>query len=200
MSVRAIVLALLAALFLAACSIQSPSISSPATPASGPAAGGGVASTAQRPPAGTIQARVSRVVDGDTIIAEIPGRGEERVRYIGIDTPESVDPRRPKEYYGDEASAKNRELVQGKPVWLEKDASDTDQFGRLLRYVYLADGTMVNEELVRLGYTQARSYPPDVKHQERLKAAEREARAAARGLWAPVEVYPLKPPAPVPGR
>jgi micrococcal nuclease len=124
---------------------------------------------------------VVRVVDGDSIIVRLDGR-EHRVRYIGVNTPESVDPRREVQCYGREAAARNRALVDGKTVWLERDVSDTDQYDRLLRYVY-ADGLFVNAELIREGYARLVTYPPDVKHTDRLRALEREARAANRGLW-----------------
>ncbi len=103
------------------------------------------------------QVKVVRVIDGDTI--EIAGGAH--VRYIGMDTPETY----PKvEFYGPEAKAKNIELVEGKLVTLEKDVSETDKYGRLLRYVYV-DGVFVNGELVRLGYAEAVSYPPDTRYQ-----------------------------------
>ncbi len=126
-------------------------------------------------------ALVVRVVDGDTIQVRLSGK-EVTVRYIGINTPESVDPRRPAERFGKEAADRNRQLVQGKLVQLERDVSETDRFGRLLRYVWL-DGTLVNAVLVQEGYARAVSYPPDVKYQERLREAERYARASKRGLW-----------------
>jgi micrococcal nuclease len=126
------------------------------------------------------QAIVTRVVDGDTIVVTIGGK-EYRVRYIGVDTPESTTKQ---ECYGREAARFNRSLVDGQTVRLERDVNETDRFGRLLRYVYLPSGEMVNEILVREGYALARSFPPDVKYQERLRAAEREARQAQRGLWA----------------
>ncbi|UCC61027.1 MAG: thermonuclease family protein [Dehalococcoidia bacterium] len=121
------------------------------------------------------QVRVVRVVDGDTIEIE----GGERVRYIGIDTPE-VYPS--EEYYGIEAWEKNRELVGGCLATLERDVSDRDRYGRLLRYVYV-DGIFINAELVRLGYARAKSYPPDTRHQELLEQLEEEAKEAHRGLW-----------------
>jgi len=121
------------------------------------------------------QVRVVRVIDGDTVEIE----GGERVRYIGIDTPE-VYPSA--EYYGMEAWEKNQELVGGCLVTLERDVSDRDRYGRLLRYVYV-DGVFVNAELVRLGYARAESYPPDTRHCELLEQLEEEARAAHRGLW-----------------
>ncbi len=126
--------------------------------------------------------KVIRVIDGDTIEIE----GGLKVRYIGIDTPETVDPNRPADCFGAEASAKNKELVEGRQVRLEKDVSETDRYGRLLRYVFVKDKgqeIMVNEELVRQGYAQSSSYPPDIKYQEVLNAAQIEARIFYRGLW-----------------
>ncbi len=134
------------------------------------------------PFAGMTEARVVEVVDGDTLRVSIDGQVYS-LRYIGIDTPETVHPSRPVEAMGPEASAANAALVEGQVVYLEKDVSETDRYGRLLRYVWLPDGRMVNEELCRQGYAQASSYPPDIKHQERLAAAVREAREAGRGLW-----------------
>lgn len=125
--------------------------------------------------------RVERVIDGDTIELE-DGR---KVRYIGINTPESVDPRRSPQCFGKEASAFNRELVEGKNVRLEKDVSETDKYGRLLRFVYLEDGTFVNERLVSEGYAAASPYAPDISKKDFFKAAEVEARQAGRGLWSP---------------
>lgn len=121
-------------------------------------------------------ARVTRVIDGDTIIIQ----GDFRVRYIGIDTPE-VYPQL--EEYGLEAQELNRRLVEGKRVRLERDVSETDKYGRLLRYVYV-DGILVNAEMVRHGLAEARAYPPDTKYQDRLEELEAEAREAGRGMWA----------------
>jgi micrococcal nuclease len=129
-----------------------------------------------------VPAYVVRVVDGDTINVEIEGEFF-RVRYIGIDAPESVRPDHPVEWMGLEASEANQRLVDGRAVLLEKDVSETDEYGRLLRYVFLEDGTFVNAELVRLGYASAVTYPPDVRRQEELLAMERDAREAERGLW-----------------
>ncbi len=125
--------------------------------------------------------RVSRVVDGDTIELE-DGR---KVRYIGINTPETVDPRRKVECFGKEASAFNANLVGGKIVRLEKDVSETDKYGRLLRFVYLEDGTFVNEMLVREGYAYASAYTPDITRKEFFAEAEKSARENKRGLWSP---------------
>ena len=129
------------------------------------------------------QAQVTRVVDGDTIEVQIAG-ATYRVRYIGIDTPETVDPRRPVGCFGREASERNRQLVAGKTVGLEKDVSETDKYDRLLRYVWL-DGEMVNAILVREGYAMASTYPPDVKYQELFLGLQGEARDAGLGLWGP---------------
>ncbi len=123
---------------------------------------------------------VKRVVDGDTIVLE----NGETVRYIGIDAPESVKPNAPMDCYGREAATRNRELVEGKLVRVERDVSERDRYGRKLYYVFLEDGTFVNATLVREGYAFARSYPPDVARQDELRVAEREAREAKRGLWA----------------
>ncbi len=116
------------------------------------------------------------MIDGDTITIE----GGYRLRYIGIDTPE-IHPNR--EAFGVEAWQANRKLVEGKKVRLERDVSETDKYGRLLRYVWVGD-TLVNAELVSQGLARARAYPPDTKYQDRLEQMEAEARAAGRGMWA----------------
>lgn len=123
--------------------------------------------------------RVLRVIDGDTIQLE----NGQTVRYIGIDTPETVHPDKPVECYGKEASDKNKELVLGKNIKLEKDISETDKYGRLLAYVWV-ENTMVNDHLVRQGFAHSSSYPPDIKYQQQFVEAEREARENSRGLWA----------------
>lgn len=122
---------------------------------------------------------VTRVIDGDTIQLE----NGEKVRYIGINTPETVDPRRPVQCFGREASAKNKELVEGRQSKLVADIEDRDKYGRLLRYVYLQDGTFVNLELVKQGYAQVATYPPNVAHVTEFKTAEKFAREAKLGLW-----------------
>jgi len=128
---------------------------------------------------------VKRVIDGDTIEIE----NGQKIRYIGIDTPETVHPDKPVQCFGREASLKNKELVEGKSVRLEKDVSETDKYGRLLLYVYLVNeksepSIFINDYLVRQGYAHSSSYPPDVKYQERFRQAEAEARQNNRGLWA----------------
>lgn len=135
--------------------------------------------TSTRTPAlapGWTRARVLSVTDGDSIVVEVDGEVRE-VRYIGIDCPEGT------EALGPEATRENAELVGGKMVELERDVSETDRYGRLLRYVWVGD-LLVNGELVRLGYATARAYPPDVRHQDLLARLEKEAREAGRGLWA----------------
>ena len=122
---------------------------------------------------------VSRVVDGDTIELE----NREKVRYIGMNTPETVDPRRPVQCFGHEASAKNKALVEGKQVTLVPDVEDRDKYHRLLRYVYLEDGTFVNLELVKEGYATVYTFPPNVAHVSEFKTAEKSAREAQLGLW-----------------
>ena len=126
---------------------------------------------------------VTKVIDGDTIEVE----GGIRVRLIGIDTPETVDPRRPVQCFGKEASNELKNLVDGKRIILEKDISETDKYDRLLRYVYvpLGDNQMlfVNDYMVREGFALVLTYPPDVKHNEQFRQAEREAREERRGLW-----------------
>ncbi len=109
---------------------------------------------------------VAEVIDGDTIVLATG----EHVRYIGMNAPEPTD----NECYAREASAKNAELVAGKLVHLEKDTRETDDYGRLLRYVYV-DDVFVNGELVRLGYARARVYPPDVRYTDLLAELQREA-------------------------
>lgn len=121
---------------------------------------------------------VTRVVDGDTI--EITGG--QKVRYIGIDTPEVVDPRKPIECFGEKAKERNQQLVENKTVELEIDVSETDKYGRLLRYVYV-DGFMVNQLLVKEGFAKSASYPPDIKYQHLFKQAETKARKNNAGLW-----------------
>lgn len=123
-------------------------------------------------------ARVARAIDGDTIELQ----NGERVRYIGMDAPEAVDLQKPVQCFGPEATERNRELVLGKSVWLAKDISEHDKYGRFLRYVWAGD-VLVNLELVKEGYALALAVPPDIKYREDIDAAEREAKTASAGLW-----------------
>lgn len=129
------------------------------------------------------KALVTKVVDGDTIILE----NGKTVRFIGMDTPETVDPRRPVGCFGKEASNETKSLLSGKVVILQKDVSDIDKYGRLLRYVYLPleNGQIlfVDDYLVREGFARVYTYPPDIKFNEQLRQAEIEAKNAKKGLW-----------------
>lgn len=122
---------------------------------------------------------VVRVVDGDTLLLD----GDERVRLIGVNTPESVDPRRPVEYFGNEAAAFTRRLAQGKRVRLAYDEERKDRYGRTLAYVFFEDGSMLNAEIIRQGYGNAYTRFP-FRYAEEFRAYEREAREQRRGLWA----------------
>jgi micrococcal nuclease len=138
--------------------------------------------------AGAVSAgRVVRVVDGDTIHVQLGGR-REKVRYIGVDTPESVKPGSPVECFGKEASRFNARLVAGRRVRLVRDAEERDRYGRLLAYVYRADdGLFVNARLARAGYATVLTIPPNVRFAERFRRQAAEARRAGRGLWSACE-------------
>jgi micrococcal nuclease len=132
-------------------------------------------------------AHVVRVVDGDTILVALGGR-RERVRYIGMDTPETVKPRTPVQCFGKKASAENRRMVAGRDVRLVADAEARDRYGRMLAYVYRAsDGKFVNAELVRGGYATPLSIAPNVRFAARFRSLAREARRDGRGLWSACE-------------
>lgn len=140
----------------------------------------------------TEEARVVRIVDGDTIIID-RGQGRERLRYIGINSPESIKPDTPVEFMAKEASAANAALVEGATVQLESDVSDRDRFDRLLRYVWLRAGDgwiFVNLELVRQGYAQVSTFPPDVRWRDVFRDAQRGARDSGLGLWGPATPAP----------
>jgi micrococcal nuclease len=142
---------------------------------------GAAAPLAPATPGGAV---VERVVDGDTLIVKIDGQ-RERVRLIGIDTPESVKPRSPVECFGKEAAQHMAALLpEGTAVRLERDVEARDRFERLLAYVYRQrDGLFVNLELVRAGYAQPATFPPNVAHADKFVVAAREAREEGRGLW-----------------
>ncbi len=128
-------------------------------------------------------ATVLRVVDGDTVDFDIDGT-KERVRLIGIDTPETKKPDTPVQCYGPEASAFTASLLpEGTPVHLERDVEARDKYGRLLAYVYLTDGTFVNLAIVRGGYAHLLTFPPNVAHVDEFVAAARAAEAQNAGLW-----------------
>ena len=121
-------------------------------------------------------ATVTRVINGDTIVIDTG----QKVRYIGIDTPEVYPVA---EAFGMEAWKANRQLVEGKVVRLERDVSETDKNGRLLRYVYVGD-ILINAQMVILGLAEAKAYPPDTINQKHLEGLEAIARSTGRGMWA----------------
>ena len=136
------------------------------------------------PELGPGEAVVKRVIDGDTIVVHLGGR-DEQVRLIGIDTPETVDPRKPVQCFGKEASAHTHELLPpGTIVRLERDVEARDRYDRLLAYVYrTSDGLFVNLALARDGYAQLLTIAPNVSYVDQLRAAVADARRAGRGLW-----------------
>lgn len=128
-----------------------------------------------------VQAKVIHVVDGDTIDIEYNGK-QYAVRYIGIDTPETGLGSRPKEYFSEEATRRNEELVGGQTVTLIKDISNTDQYGRLLRYVLVGE-EFVNYILVNDGYAHSATFPPDIACVSFFEEAQQAAHLHSRGLW-----------------
>jgi micrococcal nuclease len=126
-------------------------------------------------------AYVSRVVDGDTVEVRLDGE-EEDVRYIGVDTPETVKPDTPVQCFGPQASSFNHRLVEDERVRLVFGVERRDVYGRLLAYVYL-DGHFVNAELVRRGLARTLTIPPNDRFAKKLKRLEIAAARAGRGLW-----------------
>ncbi len=173
-------MAVTAVVCLAACSVPGRRASPPAPLATAPAE----RAAWPKPPAGAVTAVVTRVVDGDTFVANVAGR-QQRIRVIGVDTPETVDPRRPVEPYGKEASRFATAWLQGRTVRLAGDVESHDRFGRLLAYVWLADGTFWNALLAAEGYAQQLTIPPNVSYAALFGRLVAEARTAGRGLWAP---------------
>ena len=169
-----------------AAAARRPRVRRPAHPGSGSATPAPIPGAPDRPTGPTQDATLVRVVDGDTIRV-IVGGVEERVRYIGMDTPElnTSSPATPDPYAAAATDANARLLAGGRLV-LEKDVSERDQYGRLLRNIWLErDGawTFVNLALVAEGYAQVSTYPPDVRYVDVLLAAQRAAREGERGLW-----------------
>lgn len=139
----------------------------------------------------TTIAKIVRIVDGDTIIVSFEGK-EEKVRLIGVNTPESVDlpagkagPRRKVECFGKEATGYMKQLLSGKSVNLQVDVTqqDRDRYGRLLRYVFFADGRLVNQLIIQEGYAYEYTYDLPYQYQSEFKKAEDEAKASEKGLW-----------------
>lgn len=142
------------------------------------------AATEVRPASAVGPLPVQRVVDGDTVIVLRDG-AEERVRLLGIDTPESVQPDSPVECFGPEASARAGEPLSGRSVWLESDPTQdaVDRYGRTLAYVWLDETTLVNRVLVAEGYASEYTYGSPGTHHAALEAAEDAARSRDVGLW-----------------
>jgi micrococcal nuclease len=136
-------------------------------------------------PASTELYAVTSVTDGDTIKVNINGKIE-TLRLIGIDTPETVDPRKVVQCFGKEASTRAKALLTGKKVRLEADSSqnERDKYDRLLRYVFIEDGTFYNQVIIEEGYAHEYTYDLPYKYQAEFKAAEKRAREAGKGLWA----------------
>ncbi|MDP4604174.1 MAG: thermonuclease family protein [Solirubrobacteraceae bacterium] len=138
-------------------------------------------------PGDEIDGTVSRVVDGDTIVANLGSR-EERVRYIGIDTPESVKPNAKVDCFGPEASKENERLLpSGSPIRVVVGAEPRDRYGRLLAYVYRKDQAgqelFVNADLVRRGFADTIVFPPNTRHAGEFAELRTRARRAELGLW-----------------
>ncbi|MDP2292354.1 MAG: thermonuclease family protein [Actinomycetota bacterium] len=147
---------------------------------------GDAASSSTSAPTGVFapNATLLFVSDGDTIGVEIDGV-EERVRLIGIDTPETKKPDSPVECFGPEATAFTESLLpDGTALYVERDVEARDQYGRLLAYVYRSDdGTFVNLAIIAGGYARPLTYPPNVAHADEFVTAARDAEAADLGLW-----------------
>ena len=140
-----------------------------------------------------IDARVVRVVDGDTIVVKTDD-GTERVRYIGVDTPESVKPNTPVQCWAKKASALNKRLVAGQTITLKFDSERRDRYGRLLAYPIRKDGLDVGAELIRRGAARTLTIEPNTAHAEMLKTLQSQARQAGLGLWAQcVDGYQQQP-------
>ena len=130
--------------------------------------------------------KVIKVIDGDTIVIEIENK-HETVRLIGIDAPETVDPRKTIQCFGKEASNKAKEMLNNKSVFLEADSTqgERDKYQRLLRYVFLQDRTNFNKLMIEQGYAHEYTYKSNpYKYQKGFKKAEKEARENKKGLWA----------------
>lgn len=132
--------------------------------------------------------QVLQVVDGDTIVIDYNGK-EEKVRFIGVDTPETKHPEKGVEFYGKEAYQFTKSLLEGEKITLKFDVQERDKYGRILAYVYKGD-IFVNELLVKEGYARVFTVPPNVKYAEHFLDLERKAREEGRGLWGYTEEEP----------
>ena len=126
---------------------------------------------------------IKKFVDGDTFWVDDGSEKGLKIRLIGVNTPETVDPRKPVEYYGKEASNYVKNILTGKKVRLEFDVGRVDRYGRTLAYVFLKDGTFLNADLIENGYGQVMTVPPNVKYLVKFLDSERVARENKRGLW-----------------
>ncbi len=126
---------------------------------------------------------IKKFVDGDTFWVDDGSEKGLKIRLIGVNTPETVHPQKPVEFYGIEASNYIKEILDGKKVRLEFDVAEKDRYGRTLAYVFLKDGTFINAELLKNGYGSVMTIPPNVKYAEYFVELEREARENNRGLW-----------------
>ncbi len=145
-----------------------------------------VTPTPQSPsPSQTAQVHVTKVTDGDTIHVNLNGKNE-TIRIIGIDTPETVDPRKPVQCYGKAASDRAKQLLTNQTVRLESDPTqgDRDKYGRLLRYVWINGQTDYGLETIQQGYAHEYTYDVPYKYQAEYKQAQRDAQNNKRGLWA----------------
>ena len=140
-----------------------------------------VAATVWAETAQSLEGTVVKVVDGDTIHVRLAGRVE-KVRYIGVNTPEVHHPTQAEQPGGRQAWDLNRRLVADRHVRLELDVQQRDRYGRLLAYVWVGP-TMINAELVGRGYAQVMTVPPNVRYQQLFLRLQRDAREAGRGLW-----------------
>lgn len=145
-----------------------------------------VSEASDTPQPATVLYPVEKVVDGDTIDVTIKGKTE-RIRLIGMDTPETVDPRTVVQCFGKEASDKSKATLAGVSVRLEQDATqgERDKYGRILAYVFLQDGTNFNKYMISEGYAHEYTYNVPYKYQQEFKAAQASASSADRGLWSP---------------
>ena len=145
--------------------------------------GCGVDTASESSREGRAEVTVSRVIDGDTVEVTPTVEGEEDVRLIGVDTPETAGSPGGAQPYGEKASRFTRQALEGERVTLRFDEEKKDDYGRVLAYLYSPDGTMFNETLLEKGYAQIATFPPNVRHVGRFEEAQREARKAERGIW-----------------
>nr|DAY45140.1 MAG TPA: SNc [Caudoviricetes sp.] len=143
-------------------------------------------------PNAVYQVSVQRVVDGDTIVVDFPTGERERVRLIGVNTPETVHPKKPVEYYGKEASAFTKKELAGRKVWLQMDVQVRDRYRRALGYVWMEKPGenekavrrgMFNARLILEGYGQVMTIQPNSRYAEMFVGFQREAREQKKGLW-----------------